>query len=211
MRQVQDKWDRAGAGRALAAAVGVVVVLVAAACSPSKGTATGTTTTTTNPSAPTTAAGSTTTYPVPPTTPISIPRSTDGTSPDGSGCDPPSGTELSDGIWFGVLKSVDPSTNTVGLDLACWFTGQAAQAASGSSGPVPDDHFIRNENPKVYELPAAPQTAVLSLAQSGNGGFNQTTTGLASANAILSDQSEHYVWVQITRGFVVVIQAQFTP
>ncbi len=190
----------------------LVLVLGAAACtssspssSPAQTTAPAVTTTT--------AAGPTTTYPTPPATPISIPRSTDGTSPDGSGCDP-STTTLSDGIWFGVLKSADASTNTIGLDLACWFSGQAAQAAAGSATPVPNDYYVRNLNPKVYELPASPQTAVLSLAQSGTGGngqYNPTTVGLASANAILTDQSQHDVWVQITRGFVVVIQGQFTP
>ena len=119
----------------------------------------------------TSAAPATSAQPTPPSVPISIPTSTDGTSPDGSGCTPPEGAKLPDGIWFGVLKSVDPTAGTIGLDLACWFSGDAAQAATGSASPVPNDRYVRNENPKVYLLPTVAKVAVVPLAQSASGGF----------------------------------------
>jgi hypothetical protein len=182
-----------------------VAAFLAAACTSSK-TLTGPTTTTTTP--PTTVAAPTSTYPVPPSTPISIPVSTDGTSPDGSGCEPASSTALTDGIWYGELVSADAASNTIGLDLACWFTGAAAQNASGSS-VVPNDHYVRNVNPTIYHLRAVPDVAVLSLAN-GSGEFNPATKGVASANAIVTSP-QHGVWIQITHGYVTVIQAQYQP
>ncbi len=194
---------------AILAALAVMSVLTAGACSSSHGSA----------SAPdTTASGATTVtsaQPTPPSVPISIPASTDSTSPDGSGCTPPAGGSLPDGIWFGVLKSVDTAHDAIGLDLACWFSGAAAQAAAGSSTPVDNDYFVRNENPKIYTLPTATKVAVLPLAENASGGFSGTdaapTTGVASAQAILGSDTPKYVWVEITDGLVTVIQAQFTP
>ena len=101
---------------------------------------------------PTTAA-----QPTPPSVPISIPASTDGTSPDGSGCTPPVGDKLPDGIWFGVLKSVDPRRAPSGWTWPAGSRATAAQAAAGSATPVDNDYYVRNENPKIYALPTVDQ------------------------------------------------------
>jgi hypothetical protein len=159
---------------------------------------------------------STTGPPTPPSVPISIPTATDGTSPDGSGCTPPEGQQhLPNGIWFGVLKTVDPTGATIGLDLACWFSGTSAQAVTGATGPVDDDHYVRNQNPKIYTLPTVANVAVVPLAQAANGEFTggpgAAASGFAAAQALLTDQSNHDVWVEITDGRVTVIQAQFSP
>ena len=211
MRQVPDKLPpRRIAGALLAAGASLTVV----ACTSSKPLTAQVTTTT---AAPTTSAAPTTTYPLPPPTPITIPQATTAGAPDGSGCDPPSSETLHDGIWFGVLTSVDASASTIGLDLACYFSASPASTSTSGTGSTtttttpPTDFHITNNNPTVYLLKVAPQVAVLSLDQSNSGNFNPTTTGVASANAILTDQSKKYVWVQVTRGYVTVIQAQFTP
>jgi hypothetical protein len=193
---------RAAAGLVLAAAVAIL-----AGCSPSSGPS-AQATTTTAPTTSTVPAAPTTTYPVPPPVPISIPRSTDTSSPDGSGCEPPAGTGLPDGLWYGELTSADAATNTIGLDLACWFSGAAAQNATGSS-VVPNGSYVRNVNPTVYQLRTVPDVAVLSLAN-GSAQYNPATKGVASAEAIVT-APQHGVWVQITHGFVVVIQAQYLP
>jgi len=215
MRQVPDKLRPAPSRRLTLAVVTAALVVAAGACTSAKDLTAQETTTTAATS--TTRPAPTSTYPVPPATPISIPRAGDGTTPDGSGCDPPSSQTLTDGIWFGVLKSVDASSNTIGLDLACYFSAATASTTVGTAvttEPPLNDYSIRNNVPTVYTLKASPQVAVLSLADAGTGGdgeFNPTTTGVASANAILTDQSHKYVWVQITHGYVVVIQGQFTP
>jgi hypothetical protein len=153
--------------------------------------------------------------PLPPKTPIAIPTATDGVSPDGSGCDPPAGNTLPTGIWYGILRSVDPPANTIGLDLACWFSGKSAQAASGSSAPVADDVYVRNQNPKIYTIPVAAKVAVVPLATTPAGGFSggfaPNATGIAAAQQVATNGSDHGVWVVITDGQAVVIQAQFRP
>jgi hypothetical protein len=203
--------------RLIAAALVAAGSVALVACTSSKSLTQEVTTTT---AAPTTTGAPQPSYPAPPPTPISIPRATEAGSPDGSGCDPPSSQTLHDGIWFGVLKTVDANASTIGLDLACFFSATPPASTTSGTGSTttttapPNDFHITNNNPTVYLLKVAPQVAVLSLAQSGTGGdgqFNPTTTGVASANAILTDQSQKYVWVQVTRGYVTVIQGQFTP
>ena len=193
--------------RCVAVVLGAGLLALAASCTSSKSAS--------GPTTVTSAAPATSTQPTPPSVPISIPTSTDGTSPDGSGCTPPEGTKLPDGIWFGVLKAVDPSAGTISLDLACWFSGDAAQAATGSASPVPNDHYVRNENPKVYVLPTVVKVAVVPLAQSAGGGLSggsgPAQTGVAAAQSLIGSESTGYVWVEITDGLVTVVQAQFTP
>ena len=212
---------RPSGGSARAVVVLALVLALAglgSACSSTASSGSKSGSSTSSSSAPTTAVGggtTTTALPIPPSTPISIPVAADGVSPNGSGCTPPSETKLPDGIWFGVLKSADPATNTVGLDLACYYTGSAAQAAAGSSTPVPNDAFIRNQSSNVYPIPAVPDVAVVPLAQAANGalsgGLAPAQKGVAAAQAILAGPTQKLVWIQITRGVATVIQAQFTP
>ena len=156
--------------------------------------------------------------PVPPATPIKIPVATDGTSADGSGCAPGSATTLPDGLWFGVLTAVDTEAGTVGLDLACWFTGDAANAAAAADGqteiPVPDDYYIRNQVHTIYTTRVVPEVAVvpLDVTQGGPTGANgQTQTGIGAALTILESSPSELVWLQVTDGWVTVVQSQFTP
>jgi hypothetical protein len=218
--------------RVASLALGLALVVVAGACSSSKKAESGATSVApaTSVATATTAAPATTDTsskpttsttkpaPKPPTTPITIKTSTDGTSPDGSGCSPSSAT-LPDGTWFGVLKSVDPQAGTIGIDLACWFTGAAANAAATADDPaaevpVPNDYYIRNQVPTVYTTHAVPDLAVVPLEETPGGptgGNGPTQTGVAAASTILNSQTPKLVWVQVTDGWVTVVQAQFTP
>ncbi len=194
-----------------ALAAGVVLAVAAGACGSSSSHATsGGTIASTVVAGPSTSAP-----PLPPKTPISIPVATDSVSPDGSGCDPGTGDSLPNGIWYGILKSVDPATSSIGLDLACWYSGKSAQAITGSSGPVDDDIYVRNQNPKIYTVGVVTDVAVVPLATSPTGDptgqLAPATSGLASAQAILSASSDHGVWLMITDGVATVIQAQFRP
>ena len=135
-------------------------------------------------------------------------------SPDGSGCSPPSSTSLPDGIWFGTLKAVDTSAGTVGLDLACWFGGDAANKAAAADGsseiPVPNDYYIRDKVHTIYTLHASPKVKVLELKNLPDWGA--PTTGIAGAAKLLGDFPDRaLVWVQVTDGWVVVVQQQYVP
>ena len=142
------------------------------------------------------------------------PTSSDGVSPEGSGCTPPSATQLADGRWFGVLTEVDPAAGTIGLDLACLFFFDAANAAATADGaaevPVPNDYWIRNQSPNVYTVPVVDDVAVgiVTTGSVGGVGFEPTKTGVAAAAPLI----ERYgVWMDVVDGWVVAIQQQYFP
>jgi len=134
----------------------------------------------------------------------------DGVSPAGSGCTPHPTTSLPDGRWFGMLKTVTPDTGTLGLDLACFYGGRAANHAAKAAGypvPVPNDNFIDNTN-KVYTLRTVSDVAVGILgANSSAVTYYPTKTGLTAATPAINV----WVWVDITQSWVVAIQQQYIP
>ena len=134
----------------------------------------------------------------------------DGVSPAGSGCTPHSTTDLPDGRWFATLKTVEPDAGTLGLDLACFYGGSAANHAAKAAGypvPVPNDHFIHNTN-NVYTVRAVSDVAVGLLGANQSAvTYYPTKTGLAAATPAIND----WVWIDVTRGWAVAIQQQYIP
>lgn len=164
-----------------------------------------------------TVATTTTITPIVPTGPFTIPVPTDGVSANGSGCAPPPGDTLPDGIWFGNLQSVDVGASTVSLDLNCFFSGDAANHAAAADGeteiPVPDDYYIRNKVKKIYVLPTVANVAVFQLPDNG-GNPNPTAAGNgpAAVASMLSQFNNFWIgWLQISGGKVVAVQQQFVP
>ena len=136
----------------------------------------------------------------------------DGVSPAGSGCTPRSLTALPDGEWFGILTSVDPAGQRIGLDLECLYWGDAANAAAKADGstdlPVPNDHYQRNRSPLVYRQPTVPDVAVGVLGAGGSAtAYYPTAHGIAAARALIGRD----VWIQVTQGWVTAIQQQYFP
>lgn len=82
--------------------------------------------------------------------------------PNGSGCSPP-GDTLPDGIWFGYAEGV--AGGIITFDLACYFTGAAAIAASaaGDCDTEFGAYCVRNNNPKVFSVPIAATAEVFYL------------------------------------------------
>jgi len=205
------------------AAVFVVVLGSTAGCSShgDKNTSTDTSSAEKSAVAPeTTEETSTTTTLGPPPPPGTIPfvdlgadAATDGVSPIGSGCAPGSSAALPDGRWFGQLKAVDTASSTIGLDLQCLFTGDAANAAATEDGasevPVPNDVYVRNESKALRTLHVIDDVAVGVLTYELVGGvqFQPTKTGMAAAATLV----DHPVWVEVKSGWVVAIQEQYFP
>jgi hypothetical protein len=137
----------------------------------------------------------------------------DGVSPAGSGCAPGTITTLPDGSWFGALRSIDAAAGTLGLDLECLYTGDAANAAATAAGeaevPVPNDVYVRNESPTVRTLHVVPDVAVavVTLELVGGVQFEPTKTGLAAADSLV----DHPVWIDVKNSWVVAIQEQYFP
>jgi len=107
-------------------------------------------TTTTAATTSTTAAATTTTTAAPTTTagPVAMPSR--------SGCTPP-GDVLPDGDWFGFIEDIELITGAdhFAFDLACHFEGDQAELAAVADGyptPLEFTPYIRNQNPKVFDI-----------------------------------------------------------
>jgi len=71
----------------------------------------------------------------------------------GSGCAPGAGP-LPDGVWFGFVGAIGPTS--VDFDLACLYTGDIAIARGAEDGVEVDiDYYIRNNNPALRSVPVA--------------------------------------------------------
>lgn len=141
------------------------------------------------------------------TTPVQLPF--DG-SAGGSGCQP-GGEALPDGLWFGF--PVEVQSDSLGFDLACWFTGEAAvqAAAQDRAEPPPNDYYIRNDNPTVRQLDVAPTTGVDWYPDFGDpssearAGYGDWVDAYASRGYMPG------VWITVDGGRVVDVVEQWTP
>ncbi len=170
-----------------------------------------TTTTTTVPASTTTA---------PPDVPFSV--STNGVFPDplpdsggahGSGC-VAGGDALPDGVWFGFAQTL--VAGSIGFDLACFFTGEAAQSARAQDGETEElDYYIRNNSGQVrsvvldqggaaYWLDATgdltPQQIPMTDWPSSSGTSYQECPGAGCA-----------VWLFVNDGIVTELLEQYLP
>lgn len=146
-----------------------------------------------------------------------LPTSADSTSPAGDGCAPDRDGLLPDGTWFGLLTSAGPDTATFGLDLACFFTGEAADAAAladdpAAEVPVPNGVYIRNESDNGYALVDSGSATIYLLDAAGGAELSAPIVGFEEAAADLDALLQPaYVWVVISGGEVMLLQQQYLP
>lgn len=141
------------------------------------------------------------------------------------GCGTSAPDTLPDGRYFGFVKDVNTSTGTMSFDLACFYTGDAANqqaAARGDEVPVPNDVYIVNDNPKTRDLTLSPSVnlllidwnkccktkpgATLDGFATAIGGKGFTEIGGWKYNGQFSPY-----WVTIDGGQVALIEEQFLP
>lgn len=145
----------------------------------------------------------------------------------GGGVSSPSPVDaaLEDGRHFGYVRSVDTDARTIELDLAYFLSGEEAnhayQEATGDTGPVPNDHFVVNDNPMLRTLTLAPDVHLRLLdwnhccetffegdlarfAQAIRDQADVTDGGL-----IYRGQSQW--WITIENGLVTEIEEQYSP
>jgi len=188
------------------------IVVLLAACSGDGGDAT--TITSEAPASTTTSQPGTTSTTALPTTTTTAPSTSttepDPLAPEGSGCTPGT-TELPDGEWYGQVDAFDATG--ISFDLACWFTGEAAEVAAADDGeesPPPNDYYVRNENDEVRLLTVAVDTPV-TWQPSGDpnevveGTFADWTEYLEGVEFRLG------IWVTVTGGQVTEIVEQWVP
>ncbi len=132
----------------------------------------------------------------------------------GSGCTP--GTdELPDGDWFGYVAGA--ASGEIELDLACWFTGDAAVLASAEDGeesPPPNDYYIRNVNPELRTVPVAVDPEVMWLPNIGGPELEAITyADWIAARYGPGPEGEYKpgVWLTVADGEIVEIDEQYVP
>jgi hypothetical protein len=96
-----------------------------------------------------------------------LPSPPTATPPSPTGSESPS-SALEDGRHFGYIESAQLTTQPqfIVFDLAYLLSGDEANQAAADRGletPVPNDYFIVNDNPRLRELPAAPDLRILLL------------------------------------------------
>jgi hypothetical protein len=188
------------------------IVVLLAACS---GDGDDATTTSETPGSTTTSQPATTSTTPPPTTTTTSALSTSTTesdplAPEGSGCAP--GTaELPDGEWYGQVDAFDATG--ISFDLACWFTGEAAEVAAADDGeesPPPNDYYVRNENDEVRLLMVAVDTPVTWYP---SGDPNDVVEGTFADWTEYLDGVEFRlgIWMTVTGGQLTEIVEQWVP
>jgi hypothetical protein len=133
---------------------------------------------------------------------------------------------LADGRHFGFLKAVDEQRHTLSFDLAEHFTGEAANRAAAEDGAieegegVPNDYYIRNVNPRVRELPYAPDVTVhpdrSCTSDSEVCGYladdmPSLLNRLRNPDAPFAAVGNVLVWLTVVEGRVVDIENPYVP
>lgn len=130
---------------------------------------------------------------------------------EGSGCTPGDGA-LPDGSWFGYVEAA--SAGSVDFDLACWFTGDAANAAALEDGetevPVPNDYYVRNQNRVLRSVPVADGAKVVWLEDPDPS--RPTTSDYLTWRAARDGRTYlPGVWLTVAGGEVTEINEQYVP
>jgi hypothetical protein len=137
----------------------------------------------------------------------------------------PAKGELEDGRHFGFIRAVHPTERTIEFDLAYWLSGeeanQAYQEATGDTGPVPNDHFVVNDNPRLRELALAPdlRLVLLDWNQCCDTFFEGDLDLFAQAIDEQADVLDGDVvyrgvsqwWITVENGLVTRIEEQYSP
>jgi hypothetical protein len=130
----------------------------------------------------------------------------------GSGCDPGSG-DLPDGIWAGFVRAI--GTDSIDFDLVCFFVGDAANAAATHDGaeevPVPNDYYIRNENPTVRQVAFAGDATVYVLTEVQLSPEPWETWVADPDSGLQCPGDDCLVWIYVNTGVITEAVEQYRP
>lgn len=131
---------------------------------------------------------------------------------DGSGCSPGTDDTIPDGRWFGFVDQAD--AGRVSLDVACWFSGEAAVAAAeadGEESPPPNDYHIRNDNDRLRSAPVGGQAGVSWLADPGDPATQEDIPYSVWLGVRTNRSFQPGVWLVVKDGLVTSIEEQYVP
>jgi hypothetical protein len=125
----------------------------------------------------------------------------------------PSGRHL---VYLRRLRGDDASGWRLRFDLALWFTGHAAIKAAIEDGVIkpgdviPNDVYIRNDNPKLRTMTIDSAARVLLLDP--NTSQTSRTSLETLANSIREgEDGESPYWLRVRDGVIVKVEEQFLP
>ncbi|HYZ13289.1 MAG TPA: hypothetical protein VFA08_06735 [Actinomycetota bacterium] len=138
---------------------------------------------------------------------------------------------LEDGRHYGFVRAVHPTQGTIEFDLAYFLTGEEAnrayQEATGETGPVPNDYYVVNENPRLRELTFADDLRLRLLDWTDccdtffDGEIGPFAKAIEEQTDVLVDDvrgKDDVIyrglsswWITIEDGVVVEIEEQYTP
>lgn len=135
------------------------------------------------------------------------------------------GASLEDGRHFGYVRSVDVGGGAIEFDLAYFLSGaeanEAYQEATGDAGPVPNDHFVVNDNPLLRTLSLAPDVRLRLLDWNNccDTFFDGDLALFAEAireQADVTDgdliyRGQSQWWITVENGVVTEIEEQYSP
>jgi len=131
----------------------------------------------------------------------------------GAGCTPPSADTLPAGRWFGFIEDVQ--AEQLSFDLACWFTGAAAETAAtedGEESPPPNDYYVRNDSDRLRIHPVDSATEVEWLPDPGDPGSAEVVTYATWLAERATRTTNPGVWLTVEDdSHVIRIEEQYVP
>ena len=120
---------------------------------------------------------------------------------------------LPDGMWFGFVEAV--GDDAVSIDIACFWTGDAAITEAEADGNESYDFYIRNTNPKTRPVPSGNDATGYWL--DGTGDLTPQPLPLAdwpsTTGTSLQDCPSDLcaVWVYVNGGVITELIEQYLP
>ena len=131
----------------------------------------------------------------------------------GAGCTPSSTDTLPAGRWFGFVE--DAQGEQLSFDLACWFTGAAADAAAtedGEESPPPNDYYIRNDSDRIRIHPVDSGIEVEWLPDPGDPQSAEVVTYATWLAGRATRTTNPGVWLTVEDdSHVIKIEEQYVP
>ena len=133
----------------------------------------------------------------------------------GSGCTPPSGETLPDGVWAGLVADWRP--DALVLDLVCAYGpatplhatnfAQCTATSGNAEGCYIDRDLVSytDDTPRTRTLPATPDAVFVGTDE------DPVAVGDVSSLKYWSDRTGHLMWVYINDGVVTQVVEQYYP
>jgi hypothetical protein len=124
---------------------------------------------------------------------------------------------LVDGRHPVIIKTVDPDRRTITFDLIQWYMGEGAAreaARDHQESPPPNDHYIRNVNPRLRTLPVrsdAPITCNTLTAGYTGSATKDVRVPLWRLAIILPSRGAGPFWITVDHDQVMRIAQQYIP